>query len=176
MRKTQFVAALSLLAACTFLSGQTKKASVPTVDVQDLPQPTDYLNDYAHVLSPKAVAHLDRICSQLDHSQSDTQVAVVTLETIGGEDVAEFAKKLFNKWGIGRKETNRGVLVLLSINDHKWRIAVGYGLEGTLTNSVAADIGRQMVPLLKSNDFDGAVTLALQRIAQVVSPSAQKAP
>ena len=101
---------------------------------------------------------------------------MVTLETIGGEDVAEFAKKLFNKWGIGRKETNRGVLVLLSINDHKWRIAVGYGLEGTLTNSVAADIGRQMVPLLKSNDFDGAVTLALQRIAQVVSPSAQKAP
>jgi uncharacterized protein len=61
------------------------------------------------------------------------------------------------------------VLVLLAINDHKWRIAVGYGLENILSDSRADEIGRDMIPLLRSNDFDGAVTLAAKEIAKVVT-------
>jgi uncharacterized protein len=63
--------------------------------------------------------------------------------------------------------------VLLAIDDHKWRISVGYGLEGILPDPKADEIGRDMIPLLRSRDFDGAVTLAAEDIAQVVQADAK---
>src|ERR1035438_5488958 len=60
--------------------------------VEDLPQPTDYVSDYAHVLSPEAIARLDRICAQLDHSQANAQLAVVTIHTLDGDDAAAYAR------------------------------------------------------------------------------------
>jgi uncharacterized membrane protein YgcG len=75
--------------------------------------------------------------------------------------------------GVGRRETNRGVIVLLAIKDHKWRIEVGRGLEQTISNSKANAIGTMMIPRLRANDFDGAVKIAVREIAKVVT-SAQK--
>jgi len=149
--------------------------SVPSGDVllKSLPKPTGYVNDFAHVLSPEAVARLDGICGQLDHSQASAQVAVVTIETLNGADIADFAKQLFNKWGIGPKASNRGVLVLLAVNDHKYRIATGYGLESILTDSKAAEIGRSAAPLLHVNDFDRGVTSIVTQVAQVIDNDAK---
>src|ERR1019366_648327 len=117
-----------------------------------------YVNDFAHVLSPEVVAQLDRTCDQLDRSQAKAQVAVVTIDTLNGADIADFAKHLFNKWGIGPKASNRGVLVLLAVNDRKYRIATGYGLESILTDAKAGEIGRSAGPLLHANDIDHGVT------------------
>jgi uncharacterized protein len=142
----------------------------------DLPKPHDYVSDFAHVVSPGAVVRLDLICSQLDHSKADTQVALVTVRTLHGADIADYAKKLANAWGVGRKGSNRGVLVLLAIDDHKWRISVGYGLEGVLPDSKADEIGRAMIPLLRSKDFDGALTLVAEKIAKVVNADAKPSP
>src|ERR1700691_2289637 len=93
--------------------------------VADLPQPTDYVSDYAHVLSPDAVARIDSICSQLDHSAANAQLAVVTVQTLNGEDAAGYSDELETKWKIGRKGTDRGVLVLLAVGDRQRRIEVG---------------------------------------------------
>lgn len=139
---------------------------------KDLPKPTDYVSDFANVLSPHAVEEIDRICAQLDHSKADTQIAIVTIPSLNGLDIGEYAKDLANTWGVGRKGSNRGVLVLLAINDHRWRIAVGYGLEGTLTNSKAESIGKKMLPRLRANDFDGALILAVHEIAMGVTGEA----
>jgi uncharacterized protein len=136
----------------------------------DLPKPTDYVSDFAHVLSPSAIEEIDRVCGQLDHSNADTQVAVVTIPSLGGADIAEYATNLSNTWRVGSRKSNRGVLVLLAIKDHKWRIAVSRALEGTLTDSKALSIGEKMIPLLRANDFDGALRLAVDQIAQAVSP------
>jgi uncharacterized protein len=141
--------------------------------VDDLPKPTDYVSDYAHVLSPEAIARLDRICTQLDHSAANAQVAVVTIHTLDGADPAEFANQLEDKWKMGRKGTDRGVLVFLAVDDHKRRIEVGYGLEGILPDAKLGDIGREMVPELRANDFDGAVTLAVGEIAQTIAADAK---
>jgi uncharacterized protein len=140
---------------------------------EDLPQPTDYVSDFAHVLSPEAIARLDRICGQLDHSQANAQVAVVTIKTLDGVDPAEFANALEDKWKMGRKGSDRGVLVFLAVDDHKRRIEVGYGLEGILPDGKLGDIGREMVPDLRANDFDGAVTLAVGEVAQVIATDAK---
>jgi uncharacterized protein len=141
--------------------------------VEDLPKPTDYVSDFAHVHSPEAIARLDHTCSQLDHSQANAQVAVVTIRTLDGDDASDFATRLYSKMGLGQKGTDRGVLLLLAVNDHKRQIRVGYGLEGILPDGKVGDIGRDMVPALKGNDFDGAVTLAVGEVAQVIVADAK---
>src|SRR5664279_4560292 len=141
--------------------------------VEDLPKPTDYVSDFAHVLSPEAIARIDRICEQLDHSAANAQVAVVTIHTLDGEDPADYATRLFSKMGLGKKGSDRGILVFLAVDDHKRQIIVGYGLEGILPDGKVGDIGREMVPDLRANDFDGAVTLAVGELAQVIAADAK---
>jgi uncharacterized protein len=141
--------------------------------VDDLPKPTDYVSDFAHVLSPEAVARLDSLCTQLDHSQANSQVAVVTVKTLDGADPADYANELETKWKMGKKGSDRGVLVLLAVNDHKRRIDVGYGLEGILNDAKIGDIGRAMVPYLRANDFDNAELLAVGSVAQVIAADAK---
>lgn len=158
-----------LVAALVFLTASV----LPAERVEDLPKPTDYVSDFAHVLSPQAIAHLDRICSQLDHSQANSQVAIVTVHTLDGDDAADYASRLEDKWHMGKKGSDRGVLILLAVNDHKRRIDVGYGLEPILPDGKVGDIGREMVPDLRANDFDGAVTTALTQIAQVIAADAK---
>ena len=141
--------------------------------VEDLPQPTDYVSDFAHVLSPQAIARLDSLCSQLDHSQTNAKVAVVTIRTLDGADPAEYANALEDKWKMGKKGVDRNVLVLLAVDDHQRRIEIGYGLEGILPDGKVGDIGREMVPDLRANDFDGAVILAVDEVAQVIAADAK---
>ncbi len=140
--------------------------------VADLPQPTDYVSDYAHVLSPEAIARLDSICTQLDHSQANAQIAVVTVHDLNGDDAADYADQLETKWKMGKKGSDRGALVLLAVADHKYRIEVGYGLEGILPDGKIGDIGREMVPDLRAGDYDGAVSLAVGEVAQVIATDA----
>jgi uncharacterized protein len=140
--------------------------------VDSLAKPTDYVSDYAHVLSPEAIAQLDSICAQLDHSQANSQIAIVTVQTMNGDDAADYANQLEDKWKMGKKGSDKGVLVLLAVGDHKYRIDVGYGLEGILNDAKVGDIGREMVPYLRTNDYDSAVTLAVGQVAQVIAADA----
>jgi uncharacterized protein len=158
-----------LLAVSVVFSATTLTAQ----RVDDLPKPTDYVSDFAHVLSPDTTARLDRICGEVDHSQANAQIAVVTVQTLNGEDAADYSDQLETKWKMGRKGSDRGVLILLAVGDHKRRIEVGYGLEGILPDGKLGDIGREMVPELRANDFDGAITLAVEHIAQVIAADAK---
>lgn len=148
-------------------------AAVLAEQVKDLPKPTDYVSDFAHVLSPEAIARIDAICAQLDHPPANAQIAVVTVNTLDGEDTAEYATDLYHQVGIGKKGEDRGVLLLLAVKDHKRWITTGYGLEGILNDAKVGDIGRDMVPLLRTNNFDGAVTLGVGEIAQVIAADAK---
>jgi uncharacterized protein len=140
--------------------------------VQDLPKPTDYVSDFAKVLSPEAVDRLDRICAELDHSKANAQIAIVTVRNLDGNDAAEYANELEDKWQMGKKGSDRGALFLLAVDDRKYRIDVGYGLEGILNDAKIGDIGRAMVPYLRQQDYDSAVTLAVSRVAQVIATDA----
>jgi uncharacterized protein len=156
--------------------GAFSSLSLLAEKVSDLPQPTDYVSDFAHVLSPEAIAKLDSVCTELDHSQANAQIAVVTVKNLDGEDTAEWSHELFSKWKLGAASgagKDRGLLVLLAVDDHKRFIEVGYGLEGILNDAKVGDIGREMVPLLRANDYDGAVTLAVGAVAQVIAEDAK---
>ena len=140
--------------------------------VSKLPKPNDYVNDFAHVLSADTVAKLDRICEQLDHSQANAQLAVVTVRNLDGEDATDWANELENKWHMGKKGSDRGVLVLLAVDDRKYRIDVGYGLEGILNDAKVGDFGRAMIPSLRAKDYDGAILGAVGQVAQVIATDA----
>lgn len=168
---------------CLLVAGAMGLLAWPALGetVKDLPaRPTDYVSDFAHVLSPEAVAQLDNLCAQLDHSKANAQVAVVTVHDLNGDDAADFADQLETKWGMGKKGSgsaadsgsDRGVLVLLAVDPHKYRIEVGYGLEGILNDAKVGDIGREMVPYLRQKDYDSALLLATSQLGQVIATDA----
>jgi uncharacterized protein len=133
--------------------------------------PTDYVNDFAHVLDPGTIAQLDDICQQIEQ-KAHAQIAVVTINSLDGADIESYAVDLYKKWGIGSKATEHGVLILLVVRDRKYRIEVGYGLEPILTDGKVGGIGREAVPLLKQNDYSGAVLLMTSRVADVIAQDA----
>jgi len=171
-RFARLIACRFMLAGALISLVFTLIPSIQAEQVKDLPKPTDYVSDFAHVLSPQAVAQLDSLCSQLDHSKANAQLAVVTVHNLDGDDAADWANQLEDSWKIGKKGTDRGVLVLLAVDDHKYRIDVAYGLEGILNDAKVGDMGRAMVPYLRAKDYDSAVTLAVGQVAQVIAADA----
>lgn len=146
-------------------------AALTAETVGSLPQPSGYVNDFAGVLSPPTKQYVERLCTQVDR-QAHAQIAVVTIKTLDGdESIEEFATALEDKWKVGNKD-DRGVLMLLVMQPRRGRIEVGYGLEGILNDAKAGDIGRAMAPFARQGDYNRAVTLGVQQIAQIIATDA----
>jgi uncharacterized protein len=140
--------------------------------VSSLPAPTGYVSDFAGVLSVSTKSNLEALCTQVDR-QAHAQIAVVTIKTLDNDQsVDEFATALEDKWKVGPKGTDRGVLMLVVMNPRKYRIEVGYGLEGILNDAKVGDIGRTMVPALSQLDYNTAIPLGVQQIARVIAADA----
>lgn len=131
-------------------------------------RPSNYVNDFAHVLSAQTLAELNDACHKVDQ-ETHSQIAVVTINTLDGADIETYARNLFNQWGIGYKGTNRGVLILLAVADRKYQIEVGYGLEPVISNEKAATFGREAVPLLKQGNYNAAINLMTLRVAEGIT-------
>ena len=160
---------LQCLLAVSFILASTGRLQAEKV--ADLPAPTGYINDFAGVLSPDTKASLERLCTQVDR-QAHAQIAVVTIKTIDGDQsIEEFATALEDKWKVGNKD-DRGVLMLLVMTPRRGRIEVGYGLEGILNDAKVGDIGRAMSPAARQGDYNAAVTLGVQQIAQIIATDA----
>jgi uncharacterized protein len=132
---------------------------------------TNYVNDFAGVLDVTTQAKLNALCREVEE-KAKAQIAVVTVKSTDGEDVFNYAVQLYQKWGIGKKGTDRGVLILFAVQDRKYYINVGYGLEPILPDGKVGGFGREAVPLLKNGDYSGAVSLVTQRLASVIAQDA----
>jgi uncharacterized protein len=133
--------------------------------------PSNYVNDFAHVLSAGTESSLNALCKQIDE-KAHAQVAVVTVNSTDGKDIVGYAVDLYQAWGIGGKSTNRGVLIIYAIKDHKYWTTVGYGLEPILPDGKVGGFGREAVPFLKQNNYDSAVRLMTTRVADVIARDA----
>jgi uncharacterized protein len=131
-------------------------------------KPQGYVDDFAGVLSPAAKAQLTALCTELEQ-KTHAQVAVVTVKSLDGIPVEDYAVDLATKWGIGPKQADKGVLILLAVNDRKYWTSVGYGLEPILPDGKVGGFGREMVPLLRNGDYDGALLLITRRVADVIA-------
>jgi uncharacterized protein len=139
--------------------------------VQDLPKPTNYVSDFAGVLSPQTIQGLNALCLQVDR-QAHAQIAVVTIKSLDGDTIENFATQLEEAWKVGKKGTDRGVILLFAIQDRKRRIETGYGLEGILPDSKVGVIGRSIQPALQAGNYDSAISSAVVQISQIIAADA----
>jgi uncharacterized protein len=133
-----------------------------------LPKPTSYVSDLAGVIDPASKAQMEQLCGELDHQAH----AIVTVHNLGGDTVSDFANLLEENWKVGPKATDRGVLMLVSVDDHKRWIEVGYGLEGILPDAKVGDIGRSMVPQLHAGQYGPGLQTGLSQIATTITTDA----
>jgi uncharacterized protein len=160
--RLKFLSIVLAMVACALLAFAEPVSSL---------KPTDCVNDFAGVLSPATTTQLKEMCGQiLDKAQAS--VVVVTVKSTDGEDIFQYAVDLYQKWGIGQKGKDRGVLILLAVQDRKYYINVGYGLEPILPDGKVGGFGRVGVPYLKRGDYDGAVSLLTSRIVDVIAKDA----
>ncbi len=123
----------------------------------DIPyKPTNYVNDFADVLSTETKDKLNIELAQFKASTTH-EISMVIVPNMDGRYIEEYAVQMFREWGIGSKENNNGVLLLLSLEERKSRIEVGYGLEGALTDLESDQILTGMNTYLKAGDYDGAL-------------------
>jgi uncharacterized membrane protein YgcG len=130
-------------------------------------QPQGYVNDFAGVLNAQTQAQITELCKEVDE-KTQAQIAVVSVKTLEGLEAQDFANQLYKKWGVGHKGENRGVLILLAFNDHKYWTEVGYGLEPVLPDGKVGGFGRDMVPSLRAGDTNGALLRITAQIAEVI--------
>jgi len=131
-------------------------------------KPTGYVNDFAHVIDAGAAAQIEAYCGNLERA-TGAQFAVVTVDTLDDEPVEDVAVRLFKEWGIGKKGTDEGLLILLAIKDRKNRVEVGYGLEPIITDADAGAVLRGIRPILRQGNYGGALLAAAQQLGQRVA-------
>ncbi len=143
---------------------------VPNVRLQDARL---YVSDPTQILSAGARDSINAVLGRLEQS-TGIEAAVVMLPSIGEDDIFDFAHELFRKWGIGKKKSDNGFLILFVMDQRKVRFTTGYGIEGTMTDAMSKRIQmQQMVPRFKQGDWDGGMVAGVRMSAKVLDGSMQ---
>lgn len=138
-------------------------------------EPTGFVNDYANLLSSGEQAQLEATLSDFN-KRTGNEIAVVTIETLAGDTVENFAEQLFQDWGIGKKGQDNGILLLISKSDREMRIEVGYGLEPELTDLEAAHLIRNVLtPAFREEQYFAGITEAVGLIIKKLEGEASSA-
>ncbi len=149
MFKKLVIAVILLAAACAAVVS----ASTP----QPPDTPRDYVVDLAGVIRSDVKNELNAYLQTLEQ-KTTAQVLVLTVQTLDNQSIEEFAFNTKEKWKLGQKGKDNGVLIVVAVNDRKYRIEVGYGLEGVLPDSMVGSIGREyFVPYFKTGDYSTGI-------------------
>jgi uncharacterized protein len=127
-----------------------------------------YVNDFAGVLDARTAEEIAVYCGNVERS-TGAQFAVAIVKSLEGDTVEDAGVKIFEQWGVGGKEKDEGLLLLLSIEDRKNRVEVGYGLEPIIPDGAAGDVLRSVRPILRQGDYGGAIMAAVQQLGQRVA-------
>lgn len=156
------IVVLAVMAAVILIAGQTLWGT-------EIPTFKNRVNDYAGILTAGQEARLENLLRETENSTS-TQVVLMTMTSLGGEDLVDYATRAAEKNKIGQKEFDNGVLMLVVSGDRKIRIEVGYGLEGIITDLKSGYIIRELiVPSFKRNDYYGGINRGLTAVTGLVT-------
>lgn len=158
-----------LLLQCFFAACATAAPQIP-------PKPTAaagiYVQDYAQVLSAEDKRRLLSIGQELD-DKTTAQLAVVTVKTLDGQPIEDYALAILREWGIGSKEKNNGALIVVAVQDRRSRIEVGYGLEGLLTDGLTGRIQDQaMIPYFRKGNYAAGIVNGYAVTASLIAKDA----
>lgn len=149
--------------------GEPKVAQTINSGSYKFPKLTGRVVDNANLINAVEEAKLIEKLKAFEKQSSD-QVVVATIDSLHGANLEEYSNLLFREWKLGQAEENNGVLLLVSKNDRKIRIEVGYGLEGLLTDAMSKIIiDRVIVPQFKAGNFSAGIVSAAENIIGVLS-------
>jgi uncharacterized protein len=163
------IPAFLLLAAC----GQAATSAPPTAlaSSDDFPALTGRVVDRAGILPAADEARIVAKAEALDRATGH-QFVVVTVPSLGGRAIEDYSLALGNRWGVGRKSVDDGVLLVVAPTERKVRIEVGKGLEATLTNAEAQRIiDTKILPAFRSGDFVRGINGGVDGVIRDVGPA-----
>jgi uncharacterized protein len=152
------------LSASFFLQASNEK-------IIDKPAHEQLVNDFAHFLPTESVNELENKLENFNRETS-TQIVIITVEDLNGYDINDYAVRIFEKWGIGQKGKDNGIVILIKPKNQYGKgevaISVGYGLEGVVTDAVSKRIiEHEMIPAFKKADFAGGINQAIDRLIEL---------
>ena len=162
MRKQLFILLLTGLLSCIGL--QAKDYTIQEIPMVHLQDRTRYVSNPDNILSPEAVATMDSILYALEE-KTGIQTLVVAVTGIEGGDCFDFTHRLFNETGVGQKERNNGLVILLSTDERCIQFVTGYGLEGVLPDAICKRIqNRYMIKHLANDDWDAGMIAGIRAV------------
>ena len=160
---------LRIAVAALVLGALAAFGPAPALAAANFPALTGRVVDQAQVLSAVERADLEGKLADLE-AKSGIQLVVATVSSLDGEEIEPYANELFRAWKLGEAKKNNGVLFLIAPKEHRVRIEVGYGLEGTLTDATSSlIIANAVAPRFKAGDFDGGVARGVDDIITVLT-------
>lgn len=167
-RRSYGLGAACLALVILSIAASSGSAAAAKAQAPEQLQAKNYVNDFANVLSQAARDQLNALAAEVER-KADAQIAVVTIKALDGKPIEEYSIDLATRLGVGPKASSRGVMILLAVNDHQYRIEVGYGLEGILPDGKVGGFGREAVPYLQQNNYDAALQLLTRRVADTIA-------
>jgi uncharacterized protein len=150
------------------LAAVAVRAQSPDALLASLAKPVTYVNDYAGIFPATNKAALEGFLQEVQ-AKTTAEIAVVALKSLDGGDINDFATRLFEKWGIGKKGKDNGILLIAAIEDRKVRIEVGYGLEGLIPDAKAGRLlDENVIPLFKEGNYAGGLANGACAIATLI--------
>jgi uncharacterized protein len=141
---------------------------LPTASAVSYPQLSGYVTDNANMIDQSYEAKITQLAGAIE-KETTVQIAVVTIESLEGESMEMYAVELFEKAGIGKKDKDNGLLILVVKDSHDYGFEVGYGLEGTVTDSMTYNIGEHMIkPNFKNGDYGKGIYESMLVIKELV--------
>lgn len=131
-------------------------------------KPQGYVSDFAGILDEASRIELENYCATVEQS-TGAQMAIVTIPSLEGSPVEDFANDLFRQWGVGEKGRNEGVLLLVAIRDRISRVEVGYGLEPALPDGFSGGVLREMRPSLREGNYGPALMAGAAQIGEQIA-------
>lgn len=155
---------LALTFGCSNDPTNSSKTDRETAESTPSIQLVGRVTDSAQILTYQQEFDLSEKLEELERSTGH-QMAIATVPTLGGQDIAEFTTDLANSWGIGRKDYDDGVVLLIAPNEQKARIAVGFGLEQKLTDALCQQImDEKIIPQFRDGDLAGGIDAGVDAI------------
>lgn len=128
------------------------------------------VTDDAKMLTSEQESEIEDMLYDINQ-QTGVEFAVYTIESLDGQDIETKANDLFRELGLGDSEKNNGLLLLIALNDRKFRLEVGYGLEGTIPDTKAAEIINTMTPYFKESNYIDGIKAAVSETISALNSS-----
>lgn len=144
----------------------------PAAAAENFPNPIGAVNDFAQVISAQHKSGMEILAREV-LEKTGTAIVVATVETIGDNTPSDYANRLYQVWGVGKKGEDKGVLIFLAVKERQIRIETGYGVEGILPDGLVGEIlDRHAIPRFKEGDYGRGFAETMAAVSFIVAKAA----